>query len=439
MKQFTRVRGLPDMAGRADYISNPDRQERIVAKSAPVDWQPYIDYERSHRKSKEANNEGREVVIAIPNAWSELPEEELARRVQLLAETAVGKDKDLQWAVHWNKTYTNLHVHVIFSERQREKNPGCWDRDIYHTADGKVARKKADRAKDADGKELPPVHRKGDLKDGFTAKDPKYATKAWVHTMKQDLRAAFEKMGVVFDKPELLHEYHEGNGSEAPIIHAKNEIIRANNAQCKAIAAEHNLPITALRAAAKTAVKQQEVLHLIEDFQGAPAAVTVPLEVHKKVVEIKATMNQFEEGYSRSVMLLEQIRQAASLNLVKKAKLKKQLREQGDKNGECRDKLYEWGRKYLHLLPGSCGSIEEFKAFTQRIVNAILLTPEKIQLILAQREIRAKLKEQEKPKPQEKKKSLDEQIQQAPPARSKPQPSQTAPKKKTKSHDHGGR
>ena len=162
MKQFTRASRLHDIGGRSDYISNPGRQEHIVAKSAPVDWQPYQDFERTHQKSAKLNNEGREVMFAIPNECDKLDPADLASKVQLLAETAVGKKTDLQWAVHWNKAHTNLHVHVIYSERQREKNPGRWDRDIYLTADGKVARKKADRAKGADGKDLPPVHKKGE-------------------------------------------------------------------------------------------------------------------------------------------------------------------------------------------------------------------------------------------------------------------------------------
>lgn len=72
MKGFARVTKLSSVGGRADYISNPDRQESIVAASAPVDWKPYHDYEMANQKTDRRNNEGREVVIALPNEWAAL-------------------------------------------------------------------------------------------------------------------------------------------------------------------------------------------------------------------------------------------------------------------------------------------------------------------------------------------------------------------------------
>jgi hypothetical protein len=56
-----------DEAGRPDYISNPKWQENILAASPQVDWKPYRDFERAHRKTYAPNNEGREVMIALPN------------------------------------------------------------------------------------------------------------------------------------------------------------------------------------------------------------------------------------------------------------------------------------------------------------------------------------------------------------------------------------
>ena len=93
MKGFARVTKLSSVGGRADYISNPDRQESIVAASAPVDWKPYHDYEMANQKTDRRNNEGREVVIALPNEWAALSRGELSRRAEKLAVTAAGKDK----------------------------------------------------------------------------------------------------------------------------------------------------------------------------------------------------------------------------------------------------------------------------------------------------------------------------------------------------------
>lgn len=277
MQSFARVTKLTNISGRGDYISNPDRQEEIVVSSAPVDWEPYHRFEMENQKTATKNNEGREIIIALPNDWAKLPEKELASRVQSLAVTAVGKDTDMQWAVHWNKAHTNLHVHVIFSERQREKEPGRWDRDIYHTEDGKVARRKADRAKDAEGKELPPVHRKGDLKGEFTAKDTRYKEKGWVPAMKEQLRTEFrERWGVEIEKANPLHEYHEGKGKEAPVIRAKNEAIRATNRNIRALTEAHpelarGRTYNAIKREAVKEAKQGHVTH----FEKSPDGLRV--------------------------------------------------------------------------------------------------------------------------------------------------------------------
>ena len=236
MKSFARVTKLSNVGGRADYISDPKRQESIVAASAPIDWKPYQEFEMANQKSDRRNNEGREVIVALPNEWAALSRDELSRRAEKLAVTAAGKSTDMQWAVHWNKAHTNLHIHVIFSERQKEKNPGKWDRDIYLTDDGKVARRKADRARNEDGSFKPPIHRKGEDKGGFTAKDPKYVSRAWVPAMKQQLRQEFAALGVVMEKPKLLHEFHEGKGKEASLIRQKNQVIRENNNRLEALA-----------------------------------------------------------------------------------------------------------------------------------------------------------------------------------------------------------
>ena len=233
MKSFARATKLTNITGRADYISNPDRQEKILAKSASIDLEPYQQFERAKQKTLAAgskNIEGREIILALPNEWSKLRQKELARRADHLARTIVGDDRDVQWAVHWNKAHTNLHLHVIFSERQREKEPGRWDRDIYLTAEGKVARTKADRARLPDGSIAPPVHRKGELKDGFTAKDPRFKQKGWLHDLKGQLKKEMQdRWKVKFEERGLLSEYHEGKGREAPAIRKKNEAIRVIN------------------------------------------------------------------------------------------------------------------------------------------------------------------------------------------------------------------
>ena len=72
MKSFARMTKLSNVGGRADYITNERKQEAILAKSEPVDWKPYQDFERANQRTHTANNEGRELVIALPNEWAKL-------------------------------------------------------------------------------------------------------------------------------------------------------------------------------------------------------------------------------------------------------------------------------------------------------------------------------------------------------------------------------
>ena len=237
MKSFARMTKLTNIGSRADYITNEKKQEAILAKSEAVDWKPYQDFEKANQRTATANNEGREMIVALPNEWANLSPAELHARANTLAQTAVGKSTDLQWAVHWNHDRTNLHLHVVFSERQKEKSVGRWDRDIYLTEDGKVARKKADRAKNPDGTDKPPVHRKGEEKGGFTAKNPEYTSRGWLAATKEKLKQTFaERWGVDIEKPDYLHQYHEGKGKEAPAIRQKNEAIKGINGRLKDLA-----------------------------------------------------------------------------------------------------------------------------------------------------------------------------------------------------------
>lgn len=231
MKSFARCTKLPSIGGRAAYMSDPGKQEEIVLESEPVDWKPYADYEATQHKTNARQNEGREMMVALSNDWYKLPKDELRNRVDTIAKAVVGENRDYQWAVHWNKARTNLHVHIIFSERQKVKEPQRWDRDIYLTADGKVARRKADRATNPDGSFKDPIHRKGELKsDPFTAKDANFKSKEWLHEKKYELRQLMVKeWGVKFERQPHIPEFHRGNGSDAPEIAKKNIVIRENN------------------------------------------------------------------------------------------------------------------------------------------------------------------------------------------------------------------
>lgn len=78
MQSFLRVTKLHNVQGRAAYIADERRQEQILVSMATdeilqVGWKAIAEFERSHRRSQEANNEAREIVIQLPNSWATLP------------------------------------------------------------------------------------------------------------------------------------------------------------------------------------------------------------------------------------------------------------------------------------------------------------------------------------------------------------------------------
>lgn len=294
MKSFARMTRLSSLSGRANYMSDPGRQEEIVLESDRVDWEPYHRYEVENQRSSKPNNEGREMMITLPNEWyTELPRPELQNRIDQMARLVAG-DREYQWAAHWNKARTNFHVHIIFSERQKVKEPGRWDRDVYLSVDGKVARRKADRAKLDDGTFLPPIHRKGDLKDPFTAKDPKFATQKWLHECKQEIRQTMEQWGVKFERQPPLHEFHEGNGSDAPRIRMKNMVVRENNYRLDVLE-QQGIRTTQLVKDLKAILKDGKVPLLMVDnelhvrivtFESANRAAFYSSETRSRFVEL---------------------------------------------------------------------------------------------------------------------------------------------------------
>lgn len=266
MKSFARATRLPDISGRGDYIANPERQECIVAASPKVDWSEYVQYERYNQKTEERNNEGREVVIQLPNEWAELSPEELHRRGELLAQTVTGTNHERQWAIHWNKDHTNLHIHVIFSERERIKEPGVWDRNIYLSKTNQVARRKADRMTDEDGNYIL-IHRKGEAKEPFSAKDPKFSSRQWLHEVKAEIRSKLEEFGVKFERDNWLPQHHQGKGKDSADITRRNGIIMENNRRLDCLY-DHGLPVDDL-------VKQAKAVR--SNTRSAPGETFIPI------------------------------------------------------------------------------------------------------------------------------------------------------------------
>lgn len=129
---YVRHTVLTDIGGRIDYISNTKRQENLLAvhdgaadKADGTYWRQLAAECQEGSKYTAAGKktvEGRELHLALSNSLlGRMTPEEIARD---LAESFEQRyNRPALVAVHWNKTKSNLHAHLIFSERELLKEP----------------------------------------------------------------------------------------------------------------------------------------------------------------------------------------------------------------------------------------------------------------------------------------------------------------------------
>lgn len=185
---YGRVTKISNAEGRSEYITDEKRQEEIVLhnENMQYSWEEHSAFEKAHQKTNVANNEALEVHIALPNKLADRPGD-LRKICDDLAHEIVGENKDYEYAVHWNHNRTNLHVHILFSERENQMDlePKVYKKDIWQDKDThKLAKANSENA------EL--VHKKGEIQrdkegnikyqaDIFKAKDTKFIKSSFVH------------------------------------------------------------------------------------------------------------------------------------------------------------------------------------------------------------------------------------------------------------------
>lgn len=205
LKAYARQTKITNVVGRSDYISNQGRQEEIVLhsrKNMKSTWQEYADYENANKKNKEQNIQAREIVIALPNELNN-NHQKLENIVEEYSRKITGDNRDYEYAVHWNKNRTNLHAHIIFSERERqEQSPKKYKRDVYYNEEEKIISSK----KDSKAKI---IYKKGDVQfdkkkgqvkfeDKFSKKDTRFKSNDFNEQIKSDLVEVLNKHNFKF-------------------------------------------------------------------------------------------------------------------------------------------------------------------------------------------------------------------------------------------------
>lgn len=211
---YSRIAKISNVVGRSYYLNNEERQEEIVLqkKEMHYSWEKHSSFEKEHQKSNVANNEALEVHIALPNELTE-DKRKLEQVCDDLVKDIVGENKDYEYAVHWNHNRTNLHIHILFSERENQMDlePKVYKKDIWQDKDThKLAKANAENA------EL--VHKKGEIQrdkegnikyqtDIFKVKDKKFTERWWLHHKNKIIKDTLSKYGYKLD----LHDGIKNN------------------------------------------------------------------------------------------------------------------------------------------------------------------------------------------------------------------------------------
>ena len=198
-KAFARQTKLKNVVGRSQYISDNQRQEHIVLHSQENmihSWNEYADYERQNKKNKEENIQGREIIIALPNELDQ-DREKLKEIVDDYSFNLLGENRDFEYAVHWNKEKTNLHAHIIYSERERQKKePKRYKRDYYYNyEEGKMSSKKDPNAVITKHKGDIKYDKEGEIEytDQFSKKDTQFKSIEYNEKIKEQLAEILNK------------------------------------------------------------------------------------------------------------------------------------------------------------------------------------------------------------------------------------------------------
>ena len=207
-KVYSRVSKINNVVGRSDYISNPERQEliKLTGKSSNFEWEEYAQFEKINQKSKEKNNEARELVIALPNEMSEkFSDEVLEEFSHELAQELLGINRDYEFALHFNQAQTNFHMHLLFSERERAttREPKRYKRDMWFD-------KTTNRMAKANAENAELRYKKGEVmkdKEGniryddapFTKKDKKFTERSWLKEHQKTIQKVLAEYNYVLD------------------------------------------------------------------------------------------------------------------------------------------------------------------------------------------------------------------------------------------------
>lgn len=160
MKNLVRTQKITNGRGSIKYITKTSDGEILASYSTQSmqEWEILFDYnQQKFAEEKEKGNwmmsqkssDGKEAkaveakmfVVALPNERAKQNPEELVK--ELADDWVSTHQTDCYVALHWNKTHTNLHAHILASERKKKESPEIKraKRNRYYNAAGKECKK----------------------------------------------------------------------------------------------------------------------------------------------------------------------------------------------------------------------------------------------------------------------------------------------------------
>lgn len=198
---YARQTVLHDVKGRLDYIGSAQRQENLLGyvdgaaeRLQGQYWKTVADESQlafaQHGGHSKRAVEGRELVIKLPNSLlDEHTPDEVCR---VLAESFEQRyHRPAAVALHYNQTKSNLHAHLIYSERELLLKPTVKvaPRNLFYDEQGRRRYKKGEILGE-NGKLRPGcrIVPKGEVYERrcFGAADPRYCTRTWLASAKRE-------------------------------------------------------------------------------------------------------------------------------------------------------------------------------------------------------------------------------------------------------------
>lgn len=214
---FIQMTKLHNIRGRIYYISSPKKQENLYAVYETTDrnfWTDLAKYNQAEFKKNGTEGkciEARELIIALPESFTEYPPDRLLQIFTDHFRQTYGTDCIA--ALHHNKRKTNYHIHLIFSERTLLEQPieKVATRNMFYDEKGNHVRTKKEIL-DEEGnirKRCKVIH-KGEVYERqiFSIKDKHFKAENFLDTVKQDYTNLINQY--VWDKSQRLEVFERG-------------------------------------------------------------------------------------------------------------------------------------------------------------------------------------------------------------------------------------